>query len=108
MKNENFESEIRCPKCKSNQLSANKKGFSFKNALFGGVLTGGVGLIAGTIGSSKVRITCLNCGKVFKPGEGITKTSGYLSNNDKIETSKKLDTPELDLFNKEEKNIQTL
>jgi hypothetical protein len=66
--------EIRCPKCNSNQLTANKKGFSGKNAVVGGLLTGGIGLLAGTVGSNKVKITCLACGKEFKPGEGRTVT----------------------------------
>jgi DNA-directed RNA polymerase subunit RPC12/RpoP len=66
--------EIRCPKCNSTQLTANKKGFSGKKAVVGGLLTGGIGLLAGTIGSNKVIITCLACGNEFKPGEGQTKT----------------------------------
>lgn len=66
--------EIRCPKCNSNQLSANKKGFSGKNAVIGGLLTGGIGVLAGTIGSNTVKITCLACGKEFKPGEGKAVT----------------------------------
>ena len=64
--------EIRCPRCNSNQLTANKKGFSGKKAVVGGLLTGGVGLLAGTIGSNKIKITCLACGKEFLPGEGKT------------------------------------
>lgn len=59
---------IHCPKCNSTQVSANKKGFSGKKAVAGAVLTGGIGLLAGTIGSNKVIITCLNCGNQFKPG----------------------------------------
>jgi len=66
-----MDNQIKCPKCGSNQLSAQKKGFSFGKALVGGILTGGVGLLAGTIGSGKVKITCLSCGKEFKPGEGM-------------------------------------
>jgi hypothetical protein len=61
--------EVECPKCGSNQITANKQGFSGKKAVAGALLTGGVGLLAGTIGSNKVRITCLACGNVFKPGE---------------------------------------
>lgn len=61
---------IGCPKCGSTQLSANKKGFSGKNAVAGAVLTGGIGLLAGTIGSNKIKITCLSCGNQFRPGEG--------------------------------------
>ncbi|HEY2583959.1 MAG TPA: hypothetical protein VGI43_19275 [Mucilaginibacter sp.] len=60
--------EICCPKCGSNQLTANKKGFSGRKAVAGAVLTGGIGLLAGTIGSNKILITCLSCGNRFKPG----------------------------------------
>jgi predicted RNA-binding Zn-ribbon protein involved in translation (DUF1610 family) len=61
---------IGCPKCGSTQIVANKKGFSGTKAVAGAVLTGGIGLLAGTIGSNKIRITCLSCGNQFKPGEG--------------------------------------
>ena len=70
--------EIVCPKCGSNQLSANKKGFSGAKAVGGAILTGGIGLLAGTIGSNDILITCLACGKTFKPGEGSINTT---SNN---------------------------
>lgn len=62
--------QIYCPKCGSNQLTTDKKGFSGGKALAGAVLTGGIGLLAGTIGSNNVIITCLACGHQFKPGEG--------------------------------------
>lgn len=62
--------EVRCPKCNSNQLTANKKGFSGAKAVGGAILTGGIGLLAGTLGSNKVVITCLACGHKFKPGQG--------------------------------------
>ncbi len=41
--------------------SFSKKGFSCKKALAGAVVSGGVGLLAGTIGSKKIIITCLHC-----------------------------------------------
>lgn len=63
--------ELLCPKCGSNQLSANKKGFSGKKAVAGAVLTGGIGILAGTFGSNKVKITCLACGHEFKPGQDL-------------------------------------
>jgi rubredoxin len=66
---------IKCPKCKSTQVTAGKKGFSGKQAVAGAILTGGIGILAGTIGSNKVRITCLNCGHEFKPGEGFVETN---------------------------------
>jgi hypothetical protein len=59
-----------CPKCGSDQLAATKKGFSGGKALAGAVLTGGVGLLAGTIGSNKIKCTCLACGHTFPAGQG--------------------------------------
>ena len=58
---------ITCPKCLSDQIHAGKKGFSGKNAVAGAILTGGVGLLAGTIGSNKIVITCLSCGHEWQP-----------------------------------------
>ena len=63
--------ELQCPKCRSTQLTANKKGFSGKQAVGGAILTGGIGLLAGTIGSNAIKITCLSCGNQFKPGEDL-------------------------------------
>lgn len=63
-----MDNSIKCPKCGSTQISANKKGFSGKKAAAGVVLTGGVGLLAGTIGSGKIVITCLSCGHSYKAG----------------------------------------
>jgi hypothetical protein len=70
--------EIKCPKCKSNQLSANKKGFSGKKAFAGVLLTGGIGALAGTIGSNNVVITCLNCGHEFEPGKGLKEVTAVV------------------------------
>ena len=65
-----MEEKIKCPRCGSEQLTANKHGFSLGKAAAGFVLTGGVGLVAGAHGSNKIDITCLKCGFKFKPGEG--------------------------------------
>lgn len=70
MNQEQDSAPIRCPKCNSTQVTANKKGFSAGKAIGGALLTGGIGLVAGAIGSGKIRITCLSCGHVFKPGAG--------------------------------------
>lgn len=51
--------EIKCPKCGSNQFTAQKKGF-----------TSGAGSLSGTIGSNNINFTCLACGNTFNPGEG--------------------------------------
>jgi hypothetical protein len=58
-----------CPKCFSKDLHTEQKGFSGGKALAGALLTGGIGLLAGTIGSKDVQITCLKCGLKFKAGE---------------------------------------
>lgn len=63
------EQQIKCPKCKSTQLTANKKGFGLGKAAVGGLLTGGIGLLGGFIGSGKVKITCLKCGHTWKAGK---------------------------------------
>lgn len=59
--------EIKCPKCKSTSITANKKGFGLGKAVVGGVLTGGVGLLSGFIGSNKIKLTCLSCGHTWEP-----------------------------------------
>lgn len=66
MENDN---QLYCPFCGSTHLTANKKGFGAGKALTGAVLTGGIGLLAGFIGSGNVKVTCLKCGRQWKPGE---------------------------------------
>lgn len=60
-------SEVRCPRCKSNQITANKKGFGLGKAAAGGILLGPLGLLGGFLGSNKIMITCLKCGHSWKP-----------------------------------------
>lgn len=72
-----------CPKCGSSNIHADKKGFSMKKGLVGGILLGGYGLLAGTVGSNKIRLTCLDCGCQFKPGEcRISRQEPYIPVND--------------------------
>ena len=63
--------KLKCPKCASDELTSGKKGFSGSQAVGGAILTGGIGILAGTIGSNKIKITCLACGFQFKPGEDL-------------------------------------
>lgn len=63
------EDRLYCPLCGSSQLTANKQGFGAGKAITGAVLTGGVGLLAGFIGSGKIQVTCLKCNAQWKPGE---------------------------------------
>lgn len=66
---EEQEDKLYCPFCGSSQLTANKKGFGAGKTVAGAVLTGGVGLLAGFIGSGNVKITCINCGCQWNPGQ---------------------------------------
>ncbi|MCL2078623.1 MAG: hypothetical protein FWH17_02135 [Oscillospiraceae bacterium] len=59
---------VKCPKCGSTQISANKKGFGVGKAVVGVATFGSLGLIAGNIGAKKVRITCLKCGNSWLRG----------------------------------------
>lgn len=68
----------KCPKCGSTNIHADKKGFGVKKSLVGGVLIGGVGLLAGVVGSNKIRLTCLDCGFEFKPGDKAP--NGFMEN----------------------------
>lgn len=65
------EFKIVCPNCGSDQIVANKKGWDPKKAVTGGLLFGIGGALIGGMGSSNdITITCLACGKKFKPGKG--------------------------------------
>lgn len=61
------ENSVKCPKCGSSQITAQKKGFSGVKAVGGALVAGGVGLLAGLHGSSDIDVTCLNCGKHWNP-----------------------------------------
>ena len=57
---------MKCPRCGSTSLSGNQKGYSVGKGLVGKAMFGPVGLLAGSIGSGKVVITCMRCGHKFK------------------------------------------
>jgi len=57
---------LKCPKCKSTNLTANTQGFGLGKAAVGGILLGPVGLLGGLFGSKKPVFICLNCGNQFK------------------------------------------
>ena len=58
---------IHCPTCKSQQVMAQKRGFSGSKAAAGILLTGGVGAFAGLNGSDKIDLHCLSCGNRWNP-----------------------------------------
>ncbi len=64
--------EIKCPRCTSSNIHADKKGFSTAKAFIWTVIENPViGALAGTLGSNKIILTCLNCGHTFNPGEQL-------------------------------------
>lgn len=63
-----IDEKIKCPNCNSTNLTANKKGYSAGKAVAGTLLTGGIGLLGGFLGSDKIRITCLKCGHSWSAG----------------------------------------
>lgn len=58
---------IRCPKCNSEQITSQKKGFGFGKAIAGIFVAGPLGLVAGTVGANKIQVHCLNCGYKWLP-----------------------------------------
>lgn len=64
------EEKVHCPKCNSDQITSDKKGFSWGKAFIGALLTGGIGLIFGFLGSKKLVNYCVACGHMFRPGAG--------------------------------------
>lgn len=56
-----------CPKCLSENVNTGQKGFSASKGILGGLTFGILGVAAGSIGSSKVKCTCLDCGHAFDP-----------------------------------------
>lgn len=63
-------SNIKCPKCGSEQIHAGNRGFSTGKAVAGTLIAGPVaGGLAGAVGSGKVKLTCLKCGHTFNPGD---------------------------------------
>ncbi len=59
---------VKCPKCGSTSITANKKGFGLAKGAAGVFLAGPYGAIAAGLGKNKILITCLNCGHKWKPG----------------------------------------
>lgn len=61
---------VKCPQCKSiktEYLGQNKKGFSVGKAVLGGMLTAGVGTLAGFAGKKgKYTWHCNECGCMFE------------------------------------------
>lgn len=62
--------ELNCPKCGSQHIHAEKRGFNMKRGLaLGLTIAPGIGLVGGFVGASKIWLTCLKCGYRFRPGD---------------------------------------
>ena len=88
---EEQEDKLYCPNCGSSQLTANKKGFGAGKAVTGAILTGGIGLLAGFIGSGNVKVTCLKCGSKWNPGQLRTNPLPPKSEAQRIKEAKQED-----------------
>lgn len=83
---------VKCPKCGSTQIHADKKGFSTGKAVIGTVVANPViGALAGAAGSNKIIITCLKCGNQFNPGEQVKETNNPLPTGINIHSVEKND-----------------
>lgn len=60
--------KVVCPRCNSDQISAQKQGFKLGRAV-AGALVGGVvfGGLLGMIGSDNVELVCMTCGHRWRP-----------------------------------------
>ncbi len=57
--------KLTCPRCGSNNIYVNKKGFDAGNACCGALLVGPLGLLCGQSGANKIEKNCLDCKKKF-------------------------------------------
>ncbi len=58
--------ELCCPVCYSANIKVGEVGYSAAKGIVGGLLAGGIGLVAGFHGSHKPECTCLKCGYKWK------------------------------------------
>ena len=65
LQREQYDRMLKCPRCGSTSLSGNKKGYGIGKGVIGAAVLGPFGLVAGNIGSGKVKVTCMKCGYKF-------------------------------------------
>lgn len=88
-------SDIKCPVCGSEQIHAEKKGFSTGKAVAGTILTGDllIGALAGSHGKDKIELTCLKCGHKFYPGDPLSVNHTVPAADTDIFLAEKKDLP---------------
>lgn len=99
---------LNCPKCGSSNIHADKKGLSVKKSLAGGFLFGPVGLLGGLVGSNKIRLTCLDCGFEFQPGENNSDVNKIMANYTPIDDVALTTTPKSKKSTEQVVRIETL
>jgi len=70
-----MDNNIKCPRCNSTNVSTGTKGYGLVKGATGGLILGPIGLMAGLIGSKRIRIDCLLCGHHWDLIREIRKTS---------------------------------
>lgn len=51
-----------CPRCGSDRIVADKRGFSWRNGILGALFFGDSGILAGFLGSRDTVCKCRDCG----------------------------------------------
>ena len=62
----NWELNVNCKKCGSNNVEMYKKGFNGSDACLGAALCGPIGLAAGGLDANAYDVICKNCGYVYE------------------------------------------
>lgn len=57
--------ELKCPKCHSEKIHINTRGYRVSRSLIGNIVFGPIGLLMGFIGKNKLLYTCKECGYQF-------------------------------------------
>jgi hypothetical protein len=77
-----------CRRCKSDNIKADRNGFSGSAAIGGALIAGPVGLAAGLVGMNKVLFTCNKCGLTWYPKPDYTEWDEYRMNSKDVFFSK--------------------
>lgn len=81
-----------CPRCGSNNITTNNKGYGIGKGVVGAALLGPFGLVAGNIGKNDIICTCLDCGHRWELKKQIEQkyTNYYLQEFTDKERQKEL------------------
>ena len=60
---------VKCPKCGSTSIAAQKEGYGAGKGCCGTILFGPLGLLCGAFGANKMNLHCLKCGHKWEAGK---------------------------------------